>query len=205
MLETGVGAAAMESALRWCLSGPYFGDVLYQPRMLMSVGYSGALQPEQRVGDLVLATEAIDERGDCWPAICPDGLSGWHISTGRVLTMPRLIGDPQEKRRLGQQYAAAAVDMESAIAARYCHQHRIPFACLRVISDEWQTPLSPDLVDLLQQGRVPFLGLIRRLLSHPKLIGELWGLAGQTRRASRQLLGPLTALVQGGHGTGQGG
>jgi adenosylhomocysteine nucleosidase len=194
MLETGVGADAMETALRWCLSGPCCGGVPYRPRYVLSVGFSGALQPEQRVGNLVEATEVVDSEGNCWPTLClktfPD------TTAGRVLTMPELVGDPREKQRLGQQYQAVAVDMESAAAARLCAQHNIPFACLRVISDDWETALSPHLTDLLRQGRVSISRLAARVLRHPKLIGELWRLAAQTRLAARRLAEPLTAHSQ---------
>jgi nucleoside phosphorylase len=196
MLETGIGAAAMETALRWCLSGPRFGDAPYRPSFLLSVGFSGALQPEQKVGDLVLASEIVDEQGYRWEAMIPDTLAGEEIALGRLLSVTRLVSDPQEKRRLGQQQEALAVDMESAAAARLCHQHSIPFACLRVISDDWQTPLSPQLVQLLRNGRVSLASLTRRVLRHPMLIGELWRLAGQTRRASLSLLSPLSALIR---------
>jgi nucleoside phosphorylase len=194
-LETGIGTAAMESALRWCLSKPCFGDSPYRPRLLVSVGFSGALQPEQRVGDLVLATEVVDQQGKCWPALRPAAWVNRDIAAGRLLTMPELVGDPQEKQRLGRQYQALAVDMESAVAARLCHQHKVPFACLRVISDDWQTALSPHLVELLRQERVSPARLAGRVLRHPKLIGELWRLARQTRRASRRLLSPLSVIL----------
>ena len=59
MLETGLGAASMESALRWCLNSPRFGAVPYRPRFVLSAGFSGALRPEQQVGDLILATEVV--------------------------------------------------------------------------------------------------------------------------------------------------
>ncbi|MGH7170041.1 MAG: hypothetical protein ACRELG_07185, partial [Gemmataceae bacterium] len=101
MLETGIGMAAMETALRWCLSGPRFGDVLYRPRLLVSLGFSGALQPGQRVGDLVLATEVVDQQGHHWPALHSAPFANQEITLGRVLTVPELVGDPREKERLG--------------------------------------------------------------------------------------------------------
>jgi nucleoside phosphorylase len=205
MLETGVGAAAMESALHWCLSGPRFFGMPYRPRLLASVGFSGALQPEQRIGDLVLATEVVDPQGQCWPALRPAEWANRDIAAGRLLTMPELVSDPQEKQRLGRQYKALAVDMESAVAARLCHEHKVPFACLRVISDDWQTALSPHLVELLQQQRVSLARLTGNMLRHPKLIGELLRLARQTRRASRRLLSPLSALIGAGLRTGSDG
>ncbi|HZV04061.1 MAG TPA: hypothetical protein VE999_03135 [Gemmataceae bacterium] len=205
MLETGVGADAMEAALRWCLSGPCCGDVPYRPRFVLSVGFSGALQPEQRVGDLVLASEVVDTEGNTWPTFCPEALADRNLPAGRVLTMPELVGDPHEKQRLGKQYQAVAVDMESAVAARLCAQHQVPFACLRVISDDWETSLSSHLIDLLRQGRVSIPRLAAKVLRHPKLIGELWRLASQTRLAARLLAEPLAAVFFSGDWAGDGG
>jgi adenosylhomocysteine nucleosidase len=205
MLETGIGAAAMEASLRWCLSGPCFGNVPYRPRFLLCVGFSGALQPQQRVGDLVVASEVVDQYGNHWPAILPNVWAGRGITAGRLLTMPELVSDPQDKQRLGGRFGALAVDMESAVVARLCHQQRVPFACLRVISDDWQTALSPHLVELLRQERVSLPRLAGHLLRRPKLIGEIFRLAGQTRRASQRLLGPLTVLIRDGLRLGVGG
>ncbi len=195
MLETGVGTAAMETALCWCLSEPRFCGMPYRPRLLVSVGFSGALQPEQRVGDLVLATEVVDPQGHRWPAVRPAVCANPDIAAGRLLTVPQLVSDPREKQLLGRRYDALAVDMESAVAARLCYQHNIPFACLRVISDDWQTPLSPHLVELLQQERVSIPRLAGQVMRHPRLIGELWRLARQTRHGSREILEPLSVIL----------
>ena len=202
MLETGVGAAAMETALRWCLRAPRFGGMPYRPRQLISAGFSGALQLGLHIGDLVCATEIVDTQGNSWTAHRPSALAGCDIASGRLLTMPELVGDPHEKRRLGRQYHALAVDMESAIAAPICQEHQVPFTCLRVISDDWQTALSPHLVELLRQGRVSMPRLVVQVLRHPKLIGELVRLARQTRVASQKLMDPLSALIGAGQRAG---
>jgi hypothetical protein len=99
-----------------------------------------------------------------------------------------LVSDPREKQRLGEKYEARAVDMETAVVAQLCQERDIPFACLRVISDDLNTPLSPHLVELLRQGRVSPSRLAWTVLRHPSLIRELWRLAEQTRYAARQLL-----------------
>jgi adenosylhomocysteine nucleosidase len=197
MLETGVGATAMETALHWCLNGPRWGDAVYRPRLLVSAGFAGALQPEQRVGELVLATEVADAQGHCWPALRPTAWAEGAFAAGRLLTMRELVSDPQEKQRLGRQYKALAVDMESAVAARLCHEHNVPFACLRVISDDWQTALSPCLVALLRRERISWLRLAVQVLRRPKLLSDFGRLAGQTRQAARQLSAPLAALLDG--------
>lgn len=200
-LESGMGTAAMETALGWCLSGPRLGGGAYRPSLLISAGFSGALQPELRTGDLVLATEVVDRQGKCWPAIAPAAWDDRNIAAGRLLTSSELVSDPQEKQRLGREYGALAVDMESAVAARLCHEHKVPFASLRVISDDWQTALSPHLVDMLGHERVSLPRLAGQVLRHPQLIGELWRLARQTRRAARKLLGGLSAILRVGGAT----
>jgi adenosylhomocysteine nucleosidase len=199
MLETGLGAAAMESALRWCLESPRFGDVPYRPRFVFSAGFSGALQPELRVGDLVLGSEAIDSEGDSWAVPLSEQMAiREDVIRGRLLTVTQVVGDPREKQRLGEHYGALAVDMESAVVARLCHEYGVPFACLRVISDDINTLLSPHLVDLLRRGRASPIRLLGSVLRHPMMIGELWRLARQTRVAAGRfsLIGPLLEMLE---------
>jgi adenosylhomocysteine nucleosidase len=196
MLETGVGDAAMTTGLSWCLSPTRFGAWSYRPPFVLSAGFSGALSPEQRVGDLVLATEVLDEQDHRWPAIHTFPSKDPKITLGRILSVRELVSNPQEKQRLGEKYDAVAVDMESAAVARLCQEHNVPFACLRVISDDRNTALSPQLVKLLLRGRVSVPRLTVMLMRHPSLIGELMGLAGKTRKAARQLLA-ICSLLEG--------
>jgi adenosylhomocysteine nucleosidase len=199
VLETGLGPAAVEAALTWALGSPLFGNVPYRPKLVLSAGFSGALRPGLRVGDLVLATEVNDTEGNRWPATWPGELppGPWRptITRGRLLTATALVGDPAEKQALGERHDALAVDMESAAVARLCHKREVPFGCLRAISDDWDTPLSPRLVGLLQGGRVAPLRLAAALARRPALASELWLLARHTRAAARQLAGGLGGLL----------
>jgi adenosylhomocysteine nucleosidase len=202
VLETGLGGAAMEKALKWLLGKPHFGNVPLEPKLVLSAGFSGALRPGQKVGDLVLATEVVDQDGREWPATWPGELppGEWRppMERGRILTVPTLMADPAMKRALGKRFNAVAVDMESATLARLCHQHRVPFGCLRAISDDLDTPLSPRLGDLVRRGRVSPWRLALNLMMRPWMAAELWRLAGATRIAARQLslaLGELLTLT----------
>jgi adenosylhomocysteine nucleosidase len=194
MLETGVGFAAIETALRWCLSGPRFGDLSYRPSLIFLVGFSGGLQSGQRVGDLVLATEVVDRQGNRWTTCHAALLPGGEITLAPVLSVTEMVGDPREKQRLRQQHDAVAVDMESAAAARLCHEQNVPFACLRAISDDRNTALSPHLVELLRSGRVSMPRLAETVLRHPSSIRELMQLAANTRKAAKQLLAVRSLL-----------
>jgi nucleoside phosphorylase len=202
VLETGVGHAAMEVALTWLLGQPLLGGVPYRPRVVLSAGFSGGLCDGLKVGDLILATEVADQNGYRWtvpwPGELPPGEWRPPLHRGRLLSVATLLTDPAEKQRLGQQHEALAVDMETATVARLCREHGIPFGCVRAISDDVRTPLSPRLLSLLAGGRVAPHRVVAALFRWPRMAGELWRLEGQTRFAAGQLavgLGELLTLT----------
>jgi adenosylhomocysteine nucleosidase len=191
VLETGVGHDRAEQAMRWLFSTPKFGDVPARPRLVLSAGFAGALQDGFQIGDIVLATDVTDSTGTVWPANWPGDLppGEWRppLIRGRVLSTDRLIGDPIEKRRLGGDHQAAVVDMESAVIARWCHKHNVPFGCVRAVSDDVNTSLSPRLLGLLSKGRASWLRLAVAALTSPRLLGEMRRLARHTHKAAEQL------------------
>src|SRR5437667_11048611 len=67
VLETGIGQKRTEEALHWLLAKPVLVNVPYQPKVVISCGFAGALQPDLQVGDLILATEVIDTEGHSLP------------------------------------------------------------------------------------------------------------------------------------------
>jgi len=88
--------------------------------------------------------------------------------------------------------------MESATFARLCTKRGIPFGCLRAISDDLDTALSPALVSLLTGGRVSWWRALRALLRRPSLFKEFLRLGRDTRLASAQLgkaVGELLTLT----------
>ena len=193
LLETGVGTTAMEKALSWLLSGPRLDGVPFRPSLVLSAGFSGAIVPGLTVGDLILASEVCDADGVCRPTTWPLGESS--NRRGRILTVPNLIGSPEEKRLLGVRSGAVAVDMETAIVARLCAAAGVPFGCLRVISDDVDTPMSEALLDVLHGGRVGPVRLPAAVLRQPSLIAELMRLGVDTRKAARRLAVGLDELL----------
>ncbi len=193
LLETGVGITAMEAALSWLLSGPTVDGVPFRPAAVLSAGFSGAITPGLRVGDLILADAVCDGDGASWPATWPTRI-GPH-PRGRLLTVPALVGRPEEKRRLGERSGAVAVDMETAALGRMCQAGGVPFGCLRVISDDVDTYLSEALLGVLASGRVRPGRLAAAVLRRPALIAELLRLGAHTRKAARRLACGLEELL----------
>lgn len=202
VLETGIGPARTEQALEWLLNQPVLENVPYRPKLVLSAGFAGALQEGHEVGDIILATEVTDLEGNRWPVTWPGELPAgdWRplLHRGRLLSMPRLVGNPEEKRALGKQYEAMAVDMETSVVARLCTRHGVPFGCVRAISDRLDTSLSPQLVSLLAGGRVSPIRFLAVLVRFPRLAGEMRLLARNTRVSAQQLgcaLGELLTLT----------
>lgn len=202
VLETGIGARLADKALDWVLQAPSLGGVPYRPRVVISAGFSGALQADLGCGAVVLATEIVDEQGSRWPTTWPGKLppGQWQppLHSGRILCTAQLEGEPHRKRLLGNKHDALALDMETAAIARRCSKLAIPFGAVRAISDDVDTRLAPNLVSLLSANRVSALALGRVLLGSPRLAGDLWRLAKQTRHAAQQLklaLGELLTLT----------
>jgi adenosylhomocysteine nucleosidase len=176
--------------------------VPYRPKVVLSAGFSGALQDGLHVGDIILASEVTSTEGGCWPTTWPRELARgeWQppLYRGRVLSAPSLIACPEEKRRLGQDRQATAVDMETAALAQMCAARGVPFGCVRVISDDLTTELSPRLVSLLSGARVSPLRSLITLLCSPALVGQFAHLAKRTRFAAERLgkvLGELLTLT----------
>jgi hypothetical protein len=202
VLETGVGAEPTRRALEWALSQPVLGNIPYKPKIVLCAGFCGALEEDRHVADIILANEVVDAEGHVWPTTWPGDLppGEWRppLHRGRVLSLPRLVGDPAEKRALGRKHLAVAADMESEAAAEVCRRRGVPFGCVRVISDDLHTSLSPQLVKMLSGGRVSPLGLVLGTLRSPGLAREMWRLAKDTYMAAERLgtaLGELLTLT----------
>jgi adenosylhomocysteine nucleosidase len=155
------------------------------PPFVLGAGFSGALDPTLRTGDLILADEVVDEGGRSWETTWPGHAPRW--KRGRILSTPRLIADASEKRGLKERTGALAVDMESAELARVCRSRGVPFGCLRVILDEQSVSLSPVLGRLLTGSKVAWGHLFAAVLCRPTLVRELWRLGKGSRRAAGRL------------------
>ena len=199
VLETGVGMEKTRRALEWVLNKPRLGNLPYEPKVILSAGFAGALTDDLQVGDLVLATEVVDQEGpSCpvtWPGALPPGDWKPPLRRGRLLTTSLFVSKPEEKQNLGERHQALAVDMESAAFAKLCRRKEIPFGCLRAISDAVNTSISVQVMTLVEDASISWRGLAMLLARSPSKIRELRFLAKATRMASRNLASALGELL----------
>ena len=184
ILITGVGTQRTQAALNWLCSQA-------TPSLVIAAGFAGSLSLRFRVGDVLDCSEVLDGTLASWPV--PVRAPG--LPTARLITVSRLLGNVAEKLTAVETSDATAVDMESAAAARLCHERHIRFACVRAISDAFDTALSPKLVGVLADGRVSPWRLAKTLLASPLLIPEMIRLGRDTKRAARNLAKALRVLL----------
>src|SRR5436190_2087922 len=115
---------------RWLLiangPGPRLVDHALQTKpsvdRVVSIGFCGALDPALRIGDIVVSGEVPEELGASFVQ-------------GDVLSVDRVAITAVEKGKLRASTQAAVVEMESAAVARKAREWKMPFGCVRVVSD----------------------------------------------------------------------
>ena len=133
----GIGAEAG----RWAAEAVI---VLYDPKVITSVGFAGALSSKLKVGDVVQPERIVNAQdGSC---VGVDGGSQVLVSFGSVAS-------PEQKTKLRNSYGADAVDMEAAAVARAAELRGVAFQAVKVISDDagFIFPAMEKFVD--PQGR----------------------------------------------------
>ncbi|MFL5328007.1 MAG: hypothetical protein ACJ8C4_03775 [Gemmataceae bacterium] len=159
----------------------------FQPPAVISCGYAGALCQDLAVGEVVYVAGVIDEQRQ--GSRC-DAIRG----TCLLLSVSQIVAEPSDKIRLGEEYSADLVDMESAAIARVCSEANVPFGCIRVVSDSVSQRLSPTIARLLGDGQISVWKTMPAILRNPLVIAELLRLARDTKIASLKLGEALARL-----------
>ncbi len=175
---------------------------------VVSFGIAGGLDPGLRPGDVVIGSAVVadSERFEAHPglsAILAEGLAGAGGKTvsGVIAGVEAPVLDPAAKAELRSRTGAAAVDMETHIAAAFAAKRRFPLAIVRVISDPATRALPPLAATAVKlDGGVDYRAVFRELARNPWQIGACVR-AGLDARAAfatlsrcGSLLGPLLRL-----------
>ena len=195
VIQSGPGRAAAARATRTLLSG-------HQPQWIISAGFAGGLSPQVKRHDLLMADSLADITGHRLTIdlkIDPAALAqtpGVHV--GRLLTVDRIIRLPQEKRTLGQEHQALAVDMESFAVAQACREAEVRLLAIRIISDAVDDQLAADVQRLLEQGTpAAKLGaVIGTVWNRPSSVKDMFKLRENALLASDRLAKFLTSTIE---------
>ena len=133
----------------------------YHPEWILNLGVAGAADPELSIGDMVIATAAVQHDMDTSPIGDPPGfvskvgliefpcdpdlrqrlleaassLPAGKVVEGVIATGDLFVNQAEITRRIRERFGAAAVEMEGAAVAHACYVHQVPCGILRSISD----------------------------------------------------------------------
>jgi adenosylhomocysteine nucleosidase len=176
----GIGAEAARRATEAAFA-------LYQPTLILSVGFAGALDPTLKVGDIFAPGRVLDAR---------DG-SRTEVAAGHgVLVSAGVVAGVEAKKKLAESYGAQAVDMEAAAVARGAQARGVGFMAVKAISDGsgFRMPAMDRFIGSdgqFRTGRFAIFFAVR-----PWLWPRVIQLATNGAKASRALCAELERYIQ---------
>jgi adenosylhomocysteine nucleosidase len=174
----------------------------HHPRWVISAGFAGGLQQELNRGDIVMGSSIAGLQGERLSIDLRltegEGQVARGVHVGRLLTVDRIIRKAGEKRSLGQQFDAIAVDMESLAVAQVCQREKQRFLALRAITDTVDDELPRDVERLLNRPTmVRKLGAAAgSLLRRPSAAKDLWKLRESAMAAADRLAKCLVGVIE---------
>jgi adenosylhomocysteine nucleosidase len=190
IVESGAGQTRAAQATEALILG-------HRPRWIVSAGFAGGLDERVKQGDILMADAIADTSGRELAIDFKLGEASPRVHVGRLLTVDRVIRDPAEKRALGRQHRALAVDMESLAVAEVCSREKVRFLSVRVIIDDVERTLPRD-IDLLvnKQTTAGRLGAAAgAIFRRPSSVKDMWQLKEDALVASERLAKFLVGVV----------
>lgn len=134
----------------------------FKPEWVLNLGVAGAGEAGVSIGDMVVATAAVQHDVDTSPIgdpvgmvskinlveiPCDNGLrarlvaaassvDGVQVHQGVIATGDQFIHDGAVRARINSLFHAKAVEMEGGAVAQACYMHSVPCGVLRSISDQ---------------------------------------------------------------------
>lgn len=161
----------------------------HHPEWILSCGFSGALAEGLQVADIVLANSIVDQHEhELAVDLKMESDEQRRTLVGRFLTADEIILKAEDKRALGRQYNALAVDLESLAVAQVCRDTQTKFLAIRSISDDLSEDLPREILSIM--GETGSLRLGAALGSIWKRFGsvkDMWHLRERAVAAAQRL------------------
>lgn len=161
----------------------------FNVRAIVNTGVAGSLDASIDIGEIVVATDAVNHIMDVgnlgyapgqtpglnslsFPgderlrtaALAAAGELGIAAREGRVASGDRFVRDAAEKARIASTFGASCCEMEGAAIAQVCWLNSIPFAIVRAISDKADGTDHIDYPTFEQQAARTSAALITRMM-----------------------------------------
>ncbi len=130
--------------------------LVFRPEVIINVGIAGAIDPELKPCDIVIAEKVVQHDMDTTQFGDPPGFitgigcveipcSAWVIKQlakaapsckyGVVATGDQFISERSQRAGIGSKFEAIAVEMEGGSIGQVCRMNQVDFGVLRSISD----------------------------------------------------------------------
>jgi len=200
VLQTGMGPEKAEKATRFLIEQ-------YPITHLLSTGYCGALKPEIKNSEGILSNRIFFKQEGLRVLQGDDPMESWiqkklsqaklPFHQGPLLTVSEPVLDPVEKKNLGEETGALAIDMESFSVLKVAQENqKIASLVLRFVVDAQEDSLS-DTQNFMdkEKGFQPW-GLVQEMLRRPKILLQLPGLERMAHRARQNMEKAILALFR---------
>ncbi|MEX2288264.1 MAG: 5'-methylthioadenosine nucleosidase [Planctomycetaceae bacterium] len=191
VVESGMGFARARRATESLIEA-------HSPPWVLSVGFSGALRSDMKVGDIVMAETIVDTHGhELAVDLKMPGNPGSGLHTGRLVTVDQMVRKVDEKKQLAEKYAAIAVDMESLAVAQVCRDRKTPFLAVRVISDDMSSDLPAEVLSVVgATGSIRLGAALGSIWKRPSSLKDMWKLRERAQQAAGRLATFLDGVVK---------
>lgn len=149
----------------------------YGVRAIVNSGVAGTLTDELHIGDVAISRAAVEHDMDTSAVGDPKGLisginmielpadeaivaeldrccaaAGVNHRVGVIATGDQFVASAERRQWIKSQFSAAAVEMEAGAIAQVCFVNRVPFAAIRVISDEASGDVHVDYMTFVKSA-----------------------------------------------------
>ncbi len=149
----------------------------YGVKAIINSGVAGTLTGELHIGDVAISTACVQHDMDTSPVGDPVGLlsginvvelpadttlvgeldkvcadSGVNHRLGVIATGDQFVATHERRDWIRDQFKAIAVEMEAGSIAHVCYVNKVPFASIRVISDEASGDVHIDYMTFVKKA-----------------------------------------------------
>jgi nucleoside phosphorylase len=179
-----LAAHALEIAIRAISAADLQSSAL---EAAVSVGFCGALQPDLKEGQVIVAENLKSpESTETLPCCAVD--CARPFLTGDILSQNRVAGKSSEKLDLGRRFQALAVEMEAWGVAARAKRAGLPFCCIKIVADRADESFGLDFNEARSgDGRISRGKIMGKAVVRPSVIPELFRLKRRTEMAAAVL------------------
>lgn len=206
-VQTGMNVKHVESAFRHVVDE-------YQPDLVLSIGFGGALYKDAGIGDLLWASRylLISEEEEKPSHAYQPGTNSWTLGEGHIInklqakigiregsfiTLSKWMTKLQMKKIIPRDIPFPVCERETFHLAKLSRQNSVPFFAIRSITDRAHEDIPPELFTVTDEtGNYRFSRALGLLLHKPQLIPVSVKLGNHSAVASKNLWQAVKALVE---------